>query len=172
MKIQILIAGLIILFGQQSFAQNLQESKYNDEFKTCPTEYADLERLINAGLNESDLYLLNGEPFSGCAKSDSPENERYFLFHIRAGVVQQQIGYYYNGNISREFNFSNGQAHGRHVMYNSEGALYIEEYYENGQPVHLKRWHANGELAREAKFENGEKVLEVFYDKDGNEINN
>ena len=49
--------------------------------------------------------------------------------------------------------------------YYDDGKKYIEEIYENGQPIKLLRWFNNGQLAREAYFENGEKIKEVLFKK-------
>ena len=79
--------------------------------------------------------------------------------------MTRQLCWYPNGQLERDFNFKNGLSHGSHLMYYDDGRKYIEEIYENGQPIKLLRWFNNGQLAREAYFENGEKIKEILHKK-------
>lgn len=138
----------------------------------CTVAYTDLKREVRVHNMDSDSYFLNGKPFTGCAREEHPDNDQYFIYHIKNGKCTQKVGYYENGQLSQEFNFDKfGLSHGRHVMFYEDGKPYIEEYYEYGQNHGiLRRWHNNGQLARDAFFQYGMKVSEQFYDKEGNKV--
>lgn len=145
---------------------------YNSAYMECEQLYTDLTRKVKTATQKNNLFLYNNQPFTGCAKQDHPDHHTYFLYKIENGIVQQELGYFYNGMLSREFNFKNGKSHGRHAMYYDNGNKYIEEYYNEGKPIDThRRWYNNNRLAREVKYNNGKIVYEYLYDKMGNRKN-
>ena len=121
--------------------------------------------------NRLSTYFYKGERYTGCAKQDVPKNEMYYIHFIKDGLLERQLGFYYNGQKCRDYVFKNGYPHGVLRLFYPDGSLYIREEYENGT-LHgsLKRWK-EGKLVREANFWYGSMVSEKLYDpKTGKEI--
>lgn len=138
----------------------------------CEMTYDKLTIQVRPSRDYSDTYYLNNQLYTGCAKADHPENEQYFIYQIKNGKCMHKIGYYYNGQLGQEFFFDEtGMAHGKHVMYYPDGSPYIEENYLHGQNHGtLKRWHNNGQLARDAYYNYGMKITEKFFNEEGKEV--
>jgi len=123
---------------------------YRQEYLSCTTEH---DNLVHT---PKDTYLINDQPFTGCARHDSPSHEQYRVIYITAGTVEKEVTYYYSGNTHTVFNFKDGQPHGYHTMYYPDGSKYIEEYFIKGvkEGVH-RRWDKNGKLSRQDRYSGG-----------------
>ena len=134
----------------------------------CNFPIDSLSRKVKATETHSDTYYYKGQPYTGCAAEDLPEEKGVFIIEVENGKLIRNIAYYANGQMEREFLFQNGQSHGKHRMFFPNGAPYIEEEYDKGKPIGThRRWHNNAQLAREAIFVNGLKIQENIFDKQG-----
>lgn len=159
------IVGLCLLMSCHNGSNDL---KYHSEFENCKFGYEQLERKMNPSKGEADDYFYNGQRYSGCARANHPKNEQYFIYWFEDGYVTLEKGYYYNGQLGREFNFEAGRRHGSHVMNYKDGQPYIQEFYKNGKADSLHfRWHPDAQLAREAKYKKGKLKWEKIYDAQG-----
>lgn len=177
---------MLCLVISEATAQDFSIITYNAEFENCETELESLYRIGSGANNLSAKYLLNDEPYTGCAKSkmlpgcsvgngntsiyaNYVKSTEYMVSFFQDGYATKSLYYFNSGHVSRDFNYKNGKSHGIHVMYYEDGSKYIEEYYENGQPVgSQKRWYEDGEIWRDAYYSNGVQIFQKFYDKDGN----
>ena len=166
---------LFIASYQFALSQELKIKVFNKEYEQCTTDFDLLYKIPSVNDNQTSMLLLQGKPFTGCAKSsmDSKLNKspEYLICYALNGYATRQLFYYNNGDLSREFNFKEGKSHGLHVMYHTNGSKYIEEFYERGTPIGThRRWYNNGQLARKAIYNMGLKISELLYNKDGHQI--
>ena len=74
-------------------------------------------------------------------------NGRKNTWEVENGVANQQTMYYESGQIERIVEMNRGTVHGKFLMYYPDGTKYVEQHYENGEPVGTwYRWDKNGEL--------------------------
>ena len=164
---------ICLIWNEHVLSQELEIKVFNKEYEQCKSDFDDLYKIPSSSHNQAAKLLLDGKPFTGCAKSSMNANNspEYFICHAQDGYATRQLFYYNNGDLSREFNFRGGRSHGLHVMYHTNGSKYIEEFYNNGTPIGTHcRWHKNGQLARKAIYNMGLKISERLYDKAGNLI--
>jgi antitoxin component YwqK of YwqJK toxin-antitoxin module len=138
------------------------------EKQDCHYHYDDL-RVDFDVQTRRNMYYLDGQPFTGCVRQDSPEGNLYILHYVKEGRLERQLGYYTNGVKCRDYTFKDGFEHGVLELFFPDGSPYIRENYNNGQ-LHgkLKRWK-NGQLVREADFWYGTLISEKLYDVPGEE---
>ncbi len=139
----------------------------------CTTELGHLTRLSVSGEASTDcaVYHLNGEPFTGWACEVLAENSHKFRYErFESGRRIWRIGYYDNGQIDADFRMRDCQNYGPSRMWLSDGGMYIDEFYSKPGIKHgiHRRWHGNGVLAREVKYQNGLLVYEKQFDQEGN----
>ena len=156
----ILVISLSILgfiFAAAQASENLVEPR------DCEFDYDQLKVDFNR-TTRIRTYTLNGLPFTGCAKQDIPDNDRYHLHFVKNGKLERELAYYYNGKKARDYHYKDGYAHGILELFYDDGSPYIREEYNYGK-LHgsLKRWK-NGQLAREASFWYGSKVWDKEYE--------
>jgi len=152
-------------------AQNLSIAVYNEVFTSCATDYEDLERLPLNKLGYTDKFTMEGELFTGCArtimKKSNGEVIEYKVSEILEGYPTKELFYYPDGTLSREFNYKNGRSHGVHIMYYEDGGKYIEEHYEFGRKHGtIKRWTEDGKLARDGFFNLDMPIYDIVYFED------
>lgn len=116
-----------------------------------------------------NIYYLNGELYTGCVRQNVEEGEMYILHFVKNGKLERQVGYYANGQKSRNMSFKAGYEHGTIELFFPDGTPYIREEYRDGR-LHgsLQRWK-NGQLVREADFWHGTMIKEKLYDVPGEE---
>lgn len=156
-----ILITLVLLLGTLSLVAQEKDQAKQD----CNVNYDELEVDFDRATGIS-TYKFNGELFTGCVNQDVSQNKIYYLHYVKDGKLQRQIGYYYNGEKCRDFNYKDGVAHGTLELYYTNGTPYIREEYLNGK-LHgdLKRWKS-GKLVREAKFWYGTMISEQLNEVD------
>lgn len=88
--------------------------------------------------------------------------------------------YYPSGQISEEIPFKDNKKHGTKKIYEPDGKLTKEIYYEKGVKIWQKEYdeyenlvketsyYSNGNIWTEAFYEDGKKILKQEYDENGN----
>lgn len=75
------------------------------------------------------------------------ENGMTNTWEVQNGLATRQVMYYPNGQIERILEMKNGTEHGSFLMFYSDGGKYLEQHYENGEPVGTwYRWNKNGDI--------------------------
>ncbi len=68
-------------------------------------------------------------------------------WEVEKGLATRQVMYYPNGQVERIVEMKKGTEHGTFLMFYSDGGKYVEQHYENGQPVGTwYRWNKNGDV--------------------------
>lgn len=154
------------------YSQEFAITVHNTAYINCPNNYEELENISSNDTNTSSQLFRDGKPFSGFSKITPEEGDEYFIYNAANSFIDRVTAYFKSGEISREFNFQNGKAHGLHIMYYKNGSKYIEEYYKNGTPMNIhRRWYDNQQLAKEAHFNMGMKISALQFNKDGTRKN-
>ncbi|GLR17701.1 toxin-antitoxin system YwqK family antitoxin [Portibacter lacus] len=165
---KLLMLILVVTSLSISVAQDINAPVYNQEFENCEQDYNELRNMVIQKRGFGNKYFKDSEPFSGCAKYASigakGELAEYMVAHIQDGYATKLTYYFPDGSISREFNFKDGRAHGRHIMYYRNGDTYIEEYYDEGRPHgSQKRWLENGDAGRIGLYDFGMPIFDLVY---------
>lgn len=172
MRIAICTSLLFLLLGFVQ-AQNFSIALFNTSFVECETSYDDLEKLNIYKNGLTVKFSKDGQPFSGVAKTilkkHTGEVLEYVVSEMKEGYPTKSIYYFPDGTISREHHFLDGLHHGLQVRYFDNGQKYTEENYEKGQ-LHgtVRRWTKEGNIGREAHFQNGIPLFDKVYIKDDN----
>jgi len=91
-------------------------------------------------------FIKNGKPISGLV-IQKLKNGGEFTWEVEKGLATKQTMYYPSGQMERMLEMKNGVEHGTFVMYFSDGQKYVEQFYEEGEPVGIwHRWNNKGEL--------------------------
>jgi hypothetical protein len=92
---------------------------------------------------KSDLYLLDGRPFTGLARAEhptgKPKGEYPFVEGRFHGVVRE---WWDNGQQSVETHFENGKRHGSNTYWDTQGRLTKEQRYDHDHSVSEKVYPA------------------------------
>jgi antitoxin component YwqK of YwqJK toxin-antitoxin module len=65
----------------------------------------------------------------------------------------KQTVYYKNSTVERILEMKNGKEHVMFVMFYSDGEKYVEQFYENGNPIGTwYRWDKNGDLVETIEY--------------------
>lgn len=85
------------------------------------------------------------------------------------GLIQQQLGWYANGNVERNFSFKNGRPHGKLIGYYEDGKTkYFEENYINGVQEGVQQgWNSDGSLRYIEHRASGTVISRMEYEKKG-----
>lgn len=129
----------------------------------------DLERVRNEKTGVVVMYY-DGEPFTGTVTDSVPQsNVAKLVTPYKDGRIHgEQLGWYPDGQLEREFNFHEGYPHGHQVMYQPNGQKYIESYFEYGKKNgEFKHWYDNGNLSSVVVFEDDVEVSRIEYAPDG-----
>jgi antitoxin component YwqK of YwqJK toxin-antitoxin module len=138
----------------------------------CDFPFKKLQIVMPVASEEPDTFFHQGDYYSGCAYVEGFGEGGFMLYHIENGLVYLLEAFYPNGQQERRFSFENGLSTGLHEMWFSDGRLYIQENKLMGQSHGIqRRWHPNGQLAREALFKKGEMVWENLFDEEGTLVN-
>ena len=90
---------------------------------------------------KNDVYLLEGQPFTGTALAShangKPKAEYPFVEGRFHGVVRE---WWENGQQSVETHFEKGQRHGSNRYWNQEGKLTKEQVYDHDRSVSEKHY--------------------------------
>jgi len=74
-------------------------------------------------------------------------------WEVKNGLATRQVMYYPNGQVERILEMENGTEHGSFLMFYSDGSKYVEQHYENGEPVGTwYRWNRDGEIVETIKY--------------------
>lgn len=138
------------------------------EKRDCEMDYSRLNVNFDPETRVS-TYYLNDQLFTGCAKEEVDANEKQIFHYVKNGKLERQVGYYSNGQKSRDMHFKDGFEHGLIELFFPDGTPYIREEYRDGR-LHgsLKRWK-NGQLVREAEFWYGTMIKEKLHFVPGEE---
>jgi len=167
-----LLLSIFIFLGLGSLqAQNFTIAVFNKAFVDCDLTYDDLERLYIYKSGHTDKFLLDEKPYTGVAKTVFKDQHgkviEYVISEISEGYPSKSMYYYPDGNVSREFNYQGGKAHGVHIRYHENGQKYTEENFSNGKKHGtVRRWTEEGNIARDANFMNGMPIFDKVYIKD------
>lgn len=154
-----------------SYGQNLPVRIYSPLYLSFESSYENIEKDDENKFPVHQYLTHDKKPYDGCLTHDIKGPE-YIVYKVKNGKIYQSVFFFNSGIMSREFNFLNGQSHGLQLMYHENGHKYIEEYYTEGIAIDThRRWHPNGNLAREAIFSMGLKLSEKLYDDNGKLIN-
>lgn len=136
----------------------------------CSISSETLTRVQKNDTVHCDLYYLNGKLFTGWACEIFRENKHTFRFELyEAGMMIRRIGYYDNGRLDFDFRMKDCKNYGPSRMWLYDDGMYLDEFYAEPGVKHgiHKRWHNNGILAREAKYDNGVPQYDKVYDRAG-----
>ena len=146
---------------QKAFLESLSKISYNElEVK---------EKWLEKG-KKIRIHSLRGVLFSGWAYQVFTDTDhRYRYTKIEQGLAVWQIGYFDNGDLDHDFHMKAGYNKGSQRMWRKGGKPYIQTYFLEGGISHgpQLRWHANGQLARDALYEKGIALYDVILSPDG-----
>lgn len=139
----------------------------------CQVHADSLVRIHLSDISSCEVYFLQEKTFTGWACSVLPDNRHKYRYEqFENGIMIRRIGYYDNGQVDADFRLRNCQNYGPSRMWLYHGGLYIDEYFSKPGVKHgvHKRWYANGQLAREAKYEDGSLIYERLFDSTGKSL--
>jgi uncharacterized protein len=126
---------------------------YYDEAKTqLHEEYYEVD-----GKKEGvyKRYYDNGQLWEECNYVNGKLNGEYKQYHD-------------NGQLEAKCNYVNGETYGESVEYFSEGTLFYKFIKYPNYREYEEYNGLNGKIKRKFKYENGEKIYDIEYDKNGN----
>ena len=86
--------------------------------------------------------------------------------HVQNGLIQKQLGWDYQGNLVRSFEYKNGILHGRVLLFFSNGQKYLEENYQNGMiEGEAFGWYQDGSRRFIAEYFGGVEISRYEYPK-------
>jgi antitoxin component YwqK of YwqJK toxin-antitoxin module len=91
-------------------------------------------------------FIKKGKPISGVV-TQKFKNGRKNTWEVEKGLAFKQTMYYPNGQMERMLEMKNGIEHGTFVMFYSDGKKYVEQFYDEGEPIGTwHRWNKKGEV--------------------------
>lgn len=91
-------------------------------------------------------FLRKGKPVRGRVIQNM-ENGSKCTWEVENGYATKQTVYYKNGTVERILEMRDGKEHKMFVMFFSDGKKYVEQFYENGNPIGTwYRWNKKGLL--------------------------
>jgi hypothetical protein len=162
-----------ILQTKKEWQLELLTIKKDSLDKLCTIHSDKLIRVAKSATSMCDKYYYRDKVFSGWACSVLHDNKHRYRYELyEAGIMVRRIGYYDNGLVDVDFRMKDCENYGPSRMWRDDGGMYIDEYYsEPGVKDGLhKRWHNNGVIAREAKYEKGMMIYEKLFDSSGRPI--
>jgi antitoxin component YwqK of YwqJK toxin-antitoxin module len=97
-------------------------------------------------------FIKEGKPISGTV-TKKLKNGGKNIWAVENGLAVKQTIYYPNGQLERMLEMKNGVEHGTFVMFFSDGIKYVEQFYEEGEPVGIwHRWNKEGELVETVEY--------------------
>lgn len=125
------------------FACNLKNDTQKEHYKDY--EYNDLT--VNFVRNTRvTTFVRDGKPISGTVTREM-RNGMKNVWDVEKGLAVKQTMYYPNGQMECLLELKNGVEHGIFVMYFSDGKKYVEQFYDEGEPIGTwHRWNKEGEL--------------------------
>lgn len=141
---------LILTFGLQLSGQSLQLT------------FEDLQE--QPGEQNAPQYYYNGRPYTGQTINRYEQEEKIIEYTFVDGYIQQQLGWDFEGNKVRQFEYRDGVPHGKLISYFSNGQKYYEVDYVNGKAHGMEYgWYRDGSKRLEIRYVNGHPLYKIKY---------
>jgi len=154
-----LLTAILLLIGQLTFAQS---------------DLPLLRQHLNARVQSdgSFTFFYHNKLFDGFTQNIS-ENGFCMEFLFENGIMQKEISYYPNGDLEREWTYTNGRRHGKFISYFVDGSKLAELNYINGILDGMQYgWNKDGTLRYEEQRLDGVILTRIEYEnKDGLPMN-
>ena len=99
------------------------------------------------------------------ANRAEPE-QKILEFQFLDGYIQSQLGWDFDGNKVRDFQYKNGLPHGLLIDYYANGQEYFRVEYVDGRAHGMEYgWYADGSKRLEVKYNNGMALYKKEYPK-------
>lgn len=126
--------------------------------------YEDLEERLGA-LNAPRFFYKN-QPYTGKTTNRAEAEQKIVEFHFEDGYIQKQIGWDFDGNLFRKFEYKNGVPHGKLIDYYSNGQEYFRAHYVDGVAHGMEYgWYRDGSKRLEVKYVGGVPIYKLEYPK-------
>lgn len=119
-----------------------------------PTEAVEASKIEMKFDPQTKLLAFKDElgPFTGVV-FERYDDGKVNLWMVTKGRATHQTMYYADGQIERDLEMENGVEHGRFVMYYPDGKIYVDQYYDHGNPVKTwTRWNEDGVLVESINY--------------------
>lgn len=128
--------------------------------------FLDLEKQTND--NGTLVYFFKGEIFSGTTVDSAEHEQKILKYIIENGLIQKQLGWDFDGNLVRSFDYKKGVLHGKVLLFFGNGQKYLEEHYNNGL-IDGKQygWYHDGSRRFIAEYFGGIELSRYEYPKPG-----
>lgn len=148
--LKIIVTFLLLAAGLQLAGQSLQLT------------FEALEERL--GEQNAPQYFYEGRPYTGKTTNRYEQEEKVIEHSFNDGYIQQQLGWDFEGNKVRHFEYQNGVPHGKLLSYFSNGQKYYEVDYVNGKAHGMEYgWYRDGSKRLEIRYVNGHPLYRIEY---------
>lgn len=147
---KIIVTFLLLASGLQLAGQSLQIA------------FEALEERL--GKQNAPQYFYNGHAYTGKTTDRYEPEEKIIEYSFIDGYIQQQLGWDFDGNKVRHFEYRNGVPNGKLTSYFSNGQKYYEADYVDGKAHGMEYgWYRDGRKRLEVRYVNGQPLYKIEY---------
>ena len=149
---KVLIFGIFVIAGLTLNGQSLELT------------FEDLEERL--GAQNAPQYFYKNLPYTGKTTNRAEYEQKIIEYTLIDGYIQQQLGWDFDGNTVRHFEYQNGVPHGKLISYFTNGQKYYEVDYIDGKAHGMEYgWYRDGSKRLEVRYVNGHTMYKIEYPK-------